>query len=233
MRRWLVIVAMALAGCDPASLPPASAPPEPGLSAEAAARGFIEVLRRVEPVAEGECRRLAATGTSCDFAIRVDRDLRAAPNAYQSLGPDGRPVITFTVGLIATAGNADEMAFVLGHEAAHHIAGHLARQASNAAAGAAIMAGLATMAGASADEVDSAQRLGAAVGARSYSREFELEADRLGTLIVARAGYDPVLGAGYFARIPDPGDRFLGTHPPNAERMATVRATASRIGAGG
>jgi Zn-dependent protease with chaperone function len=232
MRCWVVIVALALAGCDVAP-PPVSPPPGPGLTADEAARSFIEVLRTVEPVAERECRRLAAPDTNCDFLIRVDRDLRAAPNAYQSLGPDGQPVITFTVGLIATANSADEMAFVLGHEAAHHIAGHLARQASNAATGAAIMAGLATMTGASAADVDSAERLGAAVGARSYSKEFELEADRLGTLIVTRAGYDPVLGAGYFTRIPDPGDRFLGTHPPNAERMQAVRDTAARIGAGG
>ena len=231
MRRWVAILAVMLAGCEVTA--PMPGPAAPGLSAEAAARSFVEVVRTVEPVAEAECRRLAATGTNCDFVIRVDRDPRAAPNAYQSLGPDGKPVITFTVALIATAANADEMAFVLGHEAAHHIAGHLARQARDAATGAAIMAGLATMAGASPADVDSAQRLGAAVGARSYSREYELEADRLGTIIVARAGYDPIRGAGYFATIPDPGDRFLGTHPPNAERLAVVRATALQPGLDG
>jgi hypothetical protein len=33
--------------------------------------------------------------------------------------------------------------------------------------------------------------------------------------------------------LPDPGDRFLGTHPPNAERKALVRQTVARLRAGG
>jgi len=77
--------------------------------------------------------------------------------------------------------------------------------------------------------VRSAQELGAAVGARTYSKEFELEADRLGTIITKRAGYDPLRGAEFFTRIPDPGNRFLGTHPPNAQRIQTVRETAARL----
>ena len=74
--------------------------------------------------------------------------------------------------------------------------------------------------------------IGAVVGARSYSKEFELEADALGTVIAARAGFDPVRGAEFFLRIPDPGNRFLGTHPANAERIATVRRAAAEIGLG-
>ena len=64
--------------------------------------------------------------------------------------------------------------------------------------------------------VDEATKLGAQVGARSYSKDFELEADALGTVITHRAGFSPLKGAAFFTRIPDPGDRFLGTHPPNA-----------------
>ena len=41
------------------------------------------------------------------------------------------------------------------------------------------------------------------------------------------AGYDPRIGALYFARIPDPGDRFLGTHPPNADRQRVVAEVAA------
>ena len=67
------------------------------------------------------------------------------------------------------------------------------------------------------------------VGARSYSKNFELEADALGTIITARAGYDPLRGAEFFARIPDPGDKFLGTHPPNASGLDTVRRTAAGL----
>ncbi|MGB0799102.1 MAG: peptidase M48, partial [Planktomarina sp.] len=35
-------------------------------------------------------------------------------------------------------------------------------------------------------------------------------------------------GAAYFTRIPDPGNRFLGTHPPNGARITTVRAAVGR-----
>ena len=48
------------------------------------------------------------------------------PGWIDTLQAQGRPVIFFTLGLIADARNSDELAFVLGHEAAHHIAGHLA-----------------------------------------------------------------------------------------------------------
>ena len=89
-----------------------------------------------------------------------------------------------------------------------------------------IFSGLASITGA---DVTSAQRIGAQVGARSYSKDFELEADALGTVIAARSGYDPVRGSQFFNRIPDPGDRFLGTHPPNAQRIEVVRRTAAGL----
>lgn len=57
-----------------------------------------------------------------------------------------------------------------------------------------------------------------------------LEADGLGTEIAIRAGYDPVHGAEFFTRLPDPGDTFLGSHPPNAQRIAAVRRAAESIG---
>ena len=118
----------------------------------------------------------------------------------------------------------------MGHEAAHHIRGHLGRQRANAQAGATIFAGITALTGGDAQAVRSATRLGAALGARSYSKEFELEADALGTVITLLAGYDPLQGAAFFARIPDPGDRFLGTHPPNSERIRTVRRTLAQGG---
>ncbi|MFT5342626.1 MAG: putative Zn-dependent protease, partial [Paracoccaceae bacterium] len=62
---------------------------------------------------------------------------------------------------------------------------------------------------------------------------FELEADQLGTVITYYAGYNPLVGAQFFAHIPDPGDRFLGTHPPNAARLATVRRTSAQLGVPG
>ena len=118
----------------------------------------------------------------------------------------------------------------MAHEAAHHIEGHLARQQQNAVAGSVLLAGLASLAGGSAADISNAQDLGAIVGARSYSKEFELEADRLGTLITHKAGYRPSVGVKFFDRLPDPGDRFLGTHPANPDRVRIVQETITRYG---
>ena len=197
-------------------------------SARTNARSFVRVVSILEPVAERECRA-QTTNVNCDFNIVVDDRPDQPANAYQTLDRQGRPIIAFTLALIADAQNEDELAFVMGHEAAHHILGHIGRQQQNAVAGAVIFAGLATLSGGDASSVESAQRLGAQVGARSYSKDFELEADSLGTIITKRAGYDPLRGAEFFTRIPDPGDKFLGTHPPNAARINTVRKTAAGL----
>ncbi len=231
-----LFAALALSGCGQlvvttggtAGQPQLAESSAPSLNADAAARAFVEVVSTVEPVAERECRA-RTNGVSCDFRIVVDDRPGQPSNAFQTLDDTGRPVVAFTLALIRDARNADELAFVLGHETAHHIAGHLERQRENAAAGAVIFAGLATLTGASEGGVQSAQDLGATVGARTYSKDFELEADALGTIITARAGYDPIRGSAFFTRIPDPGDRFLGTHPPNTSRVETVRRTAAGL----
>ncbi|MFK7836640.1 MAG: M48 family metallopeptidase [Sulfitobacter sp.] len=232
-----ITVMAALSACDVSTTPtstgaPAPAAPAststPALSANQAARSFVRVVRTVEPVAERECRA-RTQGVNCDFNIVVDDRPGQPANAFQTLDKQGRPVVAFTLALIADARNEDELAFVLGHETAHHIAGHIGRQQQNAVAGAVIFAGLATLSGGGADAVRTAQRIGAQVGARSYSKEFELEADALGTVITKRAGYDPLRGAVFFTRIPDPGDKFLGTHPPNASRIDVVRRTAAGL----
>ncbi|KEJ89774.1 M48 family metallopeptidase [Sulfitobacter donghicola] len=198
------------------------------LAVRSAARNFVSVVNTVEPVAERECRA-RTSNVNCDFNIVVDDRPNQPENAYQTVDRNGRPIIAFTLALIEDARNVDELAFVMGHEAAHHIAGHIGRQQQNAVAGAVIFAGLATLSGGDASAVESAQRLGAQVGARSYSKDFELEADELGTIITKRAGYDPLRGAAFFTRIPDPGDKFLGTHPPNAQRIQIVRKTAAGL----
>lgn len=228
----LTAVCLALAGCATAPVPqprPDAAPPTAAEQSVAqAARSFVEVVRTVEPVAEQECRE-RTQGVNCDFNIVVDDRPGQPANAFQTLDRQGRPIVAFTLALIADARNPDELAFVLGHEAAHHIEGHIDRQQQNAVAGAVIFAGLAALSGGGSDAVRRAQQVGAEVGARTYSKEFELEADALGTIIAARAGYDPLRGAAFFNRIPDPGDKFLGTHPPNAERIATVRRVAASL----
>jgi predicted Zn-dependent protease len=227
-------LAAALGACEVATVSPSepartsAATNTSAPSARASARNFVQVVKTVEPVAERECRA-RTQGVNCDFNIVVDDRPGQPANAYQTVDRQGRPIIAFTLALIADARNEDELAFVMGHEAAHHISGHIGRQQQNAVAGAVIFAGLATLSGGDAGAVKSAQELGAQVGARSYSKDFELEADALGTIITKRAGYNPLRGAEFFTRIPDPGDKFLGTHPPNAARIKIVRRTAAGL----
>lgn len=224
MKKLIMVMALALAGCmetvpeqKPVQLTPQQQA-QAKAQAKVAVTRFESVIQRVEPVAEAECKR-RTQGVNCDYRIVVDDQSRYA-NAFQMESRQGRPILAFTIPMLLDVKNADELALVMGHEAAHHIEGHLRKTHSDALAGALIFGILGAAAG--VDAVD----LGAQVGARQYSKQYELEADRLGTVIAKRAGYDPVKGAQYFTRIPDPGNRFLGSHPPNATRIATIRNAA-------
>lgn len=235
MRSMTLVAALALTACTEMTIQPVSSDGQKPqgvvekangrLDGRTLAQNFIAVVEAVEPVAERECRA-RATGVNCDFQIVVDDRPNMPPNAFQTVDANGRPIVAFTVGLIAQARNHDELAFVMGHEAAHHIAGHLTRQRQAAQAGASVFGELASLSGGGEQVVRNAQQLGAAVGARSFSKEFELEADALGTVITQKSGFNPIRGAEFFTRIPDPGNKFLGTHPPNAARIATVRRVA-------
>ena len=230
-----ILLAALLAACTPVPAPPPTAPDVPvadvpdRIPRREAVANFAAVVRQVEPVAERVCREEAQRGTNCDFRIVVDDRPGLPPNAFQTRNRRGDPIVGFTLALIADARNRDELAFVLGHEAAHHIAGHIDRGNAAAQAGGALGAVLAGAAGLGGAEARQLSRAGALVGARRFGQSAELEADALGTRIAARAGFDPLRGALFFNRLPDPGDRFLSTHPPNAARLATVRRVAAGL----
>ncbi|MEM9344015.1 MAG: M48 family metalloprotease [Pseudomonadota bacterium] len=229
MRFLAVFALVVMAACDVATVPTAGAPPGPEVTrVQGGSASFRAVVDRVIPVAEQECRA-RTRNRPCTFTVVVDERPNVPPNAFQTLDRRGRPVIGFTQALIEDARNPDEIAFVLGHEAAHHIEGHIPETQQRAVEGAIVGTVLAATLGLDAAGTEAAQRVGGSIGARRYAKEFELEADALGTVIAARAGFDPLRGAAFFNRIPDPGDQFLGTHPPNAERIATVRRVAAGL----
>ncbi|MDP3341121.1 M48 family metallopeptidase [Frigidibacter sp.] len=229
---------LALAACAPLPAPspvytPAPDPVHegPALSATQAAQNFVAVVNRMEPVILSECLK-RARGANCDYQIVVDDRPGQSPNAFQTLDEAGRPVIAFNLPLIAEVRNVDELAFVMGHEAAHHIAGHIPRQQQTASTGAILLGGLAAAYGYDEATVRSAQNIGAGIAGRAYAKNYELEADQLGTVIAWNAGFDPERGAMFFTRLPDPGDRFMGSHPPNAARVEIVRRTIADLRAG-
>lgn len=223
MRNFFILcLLLGLAAC---SVPIETGPP---LAADVARRNFQSVVSRIKPVAIHECKT-RTKGLNCNFQIKIDPDTDEPPNAYQTLDNKDRPVIVFTDAPIKDARNQDELAIILGHEAAHHLAGHLERQMESALAGAIIMGSMAEMGGADQAQIDRAIEAGAAIGALAFSKEYELEADALGAVIAQKAGYDAVNGANYFARIPDPGNMFLGSHPQNKKRLKVIKASAKAM----
>lgn len=206
----------------------------PGRSATA----FTRVAARVEPVAESFCREEApgAPAGYCDFAIVLEDDPRMPPNAFQTRSKNGRPVVVVSASLLGEMQSDDEIAFVLSHEAAHHIARHLDKQAQSQVFGALILGGLAQATagpgGISEEALREVMDIGAFVGGRAYSQDYELEADWLGAFIAARAGYDPERGAQIFARpalASSGGPVILSSHPASPRRTALAARAAAEI----
>ena len=141
---------LGIAACAPVPVEPVNFPtgpygapvpaPAPVLtndgSPQSTAQMFVAVMRRMEPAVERDCLQRRTQPINCDFQFVVDDRPGQEANAFQTIDASGRPIIGFTLSLIAQARNGDEIAFVVGHEASHHILNHLDRKAGAAAAGA-------------------------------------------------------------------------------------------------
>lgn len=250
--RGVLLSCLVLAACsgrydvpEAPTAPPAPTAPGTGtpavLGSARSAGDFQRVARRVEPAAETICREEAPGAPSgyCDFSIVLAQDRRMPPNAFQTRGRDGRPLVVVSANLLAQMQSDDEIAFVLGHETAHHIAEHLPRQAQSQALGALILGGLVAATGspdlapgANEEAIRQAMDIGAFVGGRAYAQQYELEADWLGAFVTARAGFDPERGAVIFGRpalASGGGPVVLATHPASPQRLALVSQAAAEI----
>lgn len=239
----LLVMLLGLQACGPVATqqggsarPAPAVTPAPAIisdgSPESTARSFVAVMSRMEPAVERECLQRRTQPINCDFMFVVDDRPGLEPNAFQTIDDSGRPIIGFTLSLIAATRNGDEIAFVVGHEASHHVLNHLDRKAGAAAAGAVILGSIASIYGSDQSAIEAAQRIGASVGSRYYSKDWELQADYLGAIMTLNAGFDPVNGARFFERIPDPGDHMLGTHPARAARLAQVNRAVEDVRSG-
>ena len=224
MRIIALILLLVVSGCSLLTRPgPISRGPLPVISPEDVPLRFTSAVRGMNPILAETCKN-SNLDLNCEFIIVINPDPKSPPNAFQTVNEAGQPILGFTMALLNDMHNADEIAFVIGHEGAHHILGHLDQQRQSANGGATLFAVLAAALGGSARSVDAATNIGAAVGGRNYSKKYELQADWLGAQMTVKAGFNPVLGADYFMRIPDPGNKFFGTHPRNLDRIAGVRA---------
>jgi predicted Zn-dependent protease len=142
--------------------------------------------------------------------------------------PGGRMGVN--TGLFRVVQNEDQLAAVIGHELAHSAASHAAERASQTAAA---QIGLGVASGVAGDS-----RFGEAISAYGgagaqlgfllpFSRQHELEADRLGVDYMQRAGYDPRQAIVLWQRMASAGGAsqpaFMSTHPSDSTRIAALQ----------
>ncbi len=133
-------------------------------------------------------------------------------------------------GLFRVAENEEQLAVVVGHEIAHNQQNHAAERLNSTMATqmGVQLVGVALGATGYGNPNAIAALLGA--GAQyglilPYGRNQELEADRLGLLLVARAGYDPREAVRLWRNMASTGTRqpeFLSTHPGPENRIAQL-----------
>jgi predicted Zn-dependent protease len=96
----------------------------------------------------------------------------------------------------------DELAFVLSHELAHNVLGHVERRMKNAATG--MVFGAIFDIGLAAAGVNTqglGMRTGGDIGRMAYSQEFEFEADYLSLYLMAQSGFDLSKSISFFRKL--------------------------------
>jgi metalloendopeptidase OMA1, mitochondrial len=163
-----------------------------------------------------------------DWDVRViDKDV---PNAFCL--PGGK-MIVYT-GMVKYARNEAGLAAVIAHETAHAVARHGGERLSQQAA----LKGAIAVGGEVLKNEDGsmdtkarvalgALGMGGTIGiVLPYSRVHELEADRIGQLYMAAAGYDPSEAGRLWERMSKikkpPIPVWLSTHPPDEDRIRNL-----------
>lgn len=152
-----------------------------------------------------------------------------APTVNAFATPGGNVFVTR--GLVERLKGESELAGVLAHEIAHVVQRHhLNDIRKNATKGLVLDLAALRGGGLTGEAARAVARVGLEGFTRGLSREDEIEADRIGILIAARAGYEPyglVSALQTLQAIPgnDSGMAlFLKTHPSPADRLAALEA---------
>ncbi len=183
---------------------------------------YIEMVRRV-----GE--RLANAANRPNFEWEFNVLASQSPNAFAL--PGGK--VAVNEGIMPICQNEAGLAVVMSHEIAHVLARHGGERMSHGliAEGAEQI----LKAGTQDKEAEQQKQILAAYGVVSqygallpYSRQHESEADSIGLLLMANAGYDPSEAPRFWERFaaaksnPEVPE-FFSTHPSDAERAAALR----------
>ncbi|MDO8479204.1 MAG: M48 family metallopeptidase [Candidatus Rokubacteria bacterium] len=144
--------------------------------------------------------------------------------------PNGK-IVVFT-GILPIAKTEAGLAAVLGHEVSHVIARHSAERMSQVLLAqvtvATVDAALAASNSKYRPAIGAALGLGAQYGVLlPFSRTHESEADHIGLLLMAKAGYDPAEAVGLWQRMEASGRsgpwEFMSSHPSPATRVVQIR----------
>lgn len=199
---------------------------------------YKEVLSKARILHDAEANRLvqrvgkaiAAVADKPEFEWEFTViDDPATVNAFAL--PGGK--VGIYSGLFAVAVDEAGLATVIGHEVAHALARHGAERVSQGVALQGIGTGVAIATGGKSPVVQAAVMqaygLGAQVGViLPFSRHMESEADQIGLILMAKAGYDPAASIGLWERMGAlAGDarppEFLSTHPSSDTRISQLR----------
>ncbi|MDN3667797.1 M48 family metallopeptidase [Echinicola jeungdonensis] len=140
--------------------------------------------------------------------------------------PGGK--VAFYTGIMPICQNDAGVAVVMGHEVAHAIASHARERMSQGLMANGLMEGLQAAMGQDPTLTETifmqAVGIGGQVGMLKFSRDQELEADQLGLIFMAIAGYDPREAPEFWKRMEaqSSGQRppeFLSTHPGPERRI--------------
>jgi len=127
----------------------------------------------------------------------------------------------------------DELAAVMGHEIAHALREHGRERASQAAAQSIALSIGGALLGLGEGSVQLAQIITDVTFNLPNSREHEIEADRIGVELAARAGYDPHAAVTLWQKMGQVGGaappQFLSTHPSPQNRQEDLMNYAARV----
>ena len=164
-------------------------------------------------------------GYSWEFNLVND----PTPNAWCM--PGGKVVVYS--GILPLTVDRNGLAVVMSHEIAHAVARHgnerMSQEMLAQLGGIALSEALKEKPQETKNIFLTAYGIGSQVGVLlPYSREHELEADKLGLIFMAMAGYDPGTAIAFWERMAGMGGEkppeFLSTHPSDQSRINKIRA---------